>query len=69
MGVPEFWRYNGREWRIYQLQGTEYLEVSNSPTFPIFPKAKLYEFLAAAMIDEVEAEINLRQWIRALTKS
>jgi Uma2 family endonuclease len=65
MGVPEFWRYDGRDWRIYQLQGTEYLEVSNSPTFPIVSKEKLYEFLAVAQIDEVEAEVNLRAWVRS----
>jgi Uma2 family endonuclease len=65
MGVPEFWRYDGREWRIYQLQGTEYLEVSNSPTFPIVSKEKLYEFLAVAQIDEVEAEVNLRAWVKS----
>jgi Uma2 family endonuclease len=65
MGVPEFWRYDGREWRIYQLQGTEYLEVANSPTFPIVSKEKLYEFLAIAQRDEVEAEVNLRAWVRS----
>jgi Uma2 family endonuclease len=69
MGVPEFWRYDGREWRIYQLENSEYLEVSVSPTFPILPKSKLYEFLATAQIDEVEAEVNFRNWVREMTKS
>jgi Uma2 family endonuclease len=65
MGVPEFWRYDGREWRIYQLQGTAYQEVANSPTFPIVSKEKFYEFLAVAQRDEVEAEVNLREWVRS----
>lgn len=69
MGVPEFWRYDGREWRIYQLQGNEYLEVPNSPTFPIVSKEKFYEFLAIAQTDEVAAEVNLREWVRAAIKS
>ncbi|XZN90433.1 MAG: Uma2 family endonuclease [Microcoleus sp.] len=69
MGVPEFWRYNGREWRIYQLENSDYLEVSVSPTFPILPKEKLYEFLAAAQLDEVEAEVNFRNWVKEMTKS
>lgn len=69
MGVPEFWRYDGREWRIYQLENSEYLEVSVSPTFPILPKSKLYEFLAAAQIDEVAAEVNFRNWVKEMTKS
>ena len=69
MGVPEFWRYDGREWRIYQLENSEYLEVSVSPTFPILPKEKLYEFLAAAQIDEVAAEVNFRNWVKEMTES
>jgi hypothetical protein len=68
IGVPEFWRYDGREWKIYQLEDREYLEVSISPTFSIVPKEMLYEFLAAARIDEVEAEMNLRNWVRKTRK-
>lgn len=64
LGVPEFWRYNSRQWRIYQLQGQEYQEVETSPTFPQVPKAKLYEFLAQAQLDEVEAEQCFRAWVR-----
>jgi Uma2 family endonuclease len=66
MGVPEFWRYNGRTWRIYQRQGEEYEEVETSPTFPCVPKPKLYEFLAQARQDEVAAEIDLRNWVRSI---
>jgi Uma2 family endonuclease len=69
MGVPEFWRYDGREWRIYQLQGNEYLEVLHSPTFPIVSKAKFYEFLEIARLDEVAAEVNLRGWVRSTISS
>ena len=64
-GVPEFWQYDGREWRIYKLQGTAYQEVANSPTFPTVSKEKFYEFLAVAQRDEVEAEVNLREWVRS----
>jgi Uma2 family endonuclease len=67
MKVPEFWRYNGEVWRIYELHQGKYQEVDLSPTFPQVPKIKLYEFLAAARQDEVEAELALRQWIRQLT--
>ncbi len=66
MGVPEFWRYNGREWQIYQLQNSEYIELPSSPIFPIVSKEKLYEFLAAAQNNEVEAEVNFRQWVRSV---
>lgn len=66
MGIPEFWRYNGEVWRIYVLNRNLYKEVEVSPTLPQVPKAKLYEFLAAARQDEVEAELALRDWVRSL---
>ncbi|EKV00386.1 hypothetical protein Lepto7375DRAFT_2495 [Leptolyngbya sp. PCC 7375] len=66
MGVPEFWRYNGEVWRVYQLQGSGYNEVEQSPTFPQVPKTKLYEFLATARESEMRADRELRAWVRAL---
>lgn len=66
MKVPEFWRYNGKTWRIYTLRDGSYKEVQESPTFPLVAKVKLYEFLAMARQDEVEAELTLRQWIRSV---
>ncbi|MEO0454951.1 MAG: Uma2 family endonuclease [Cyanobacteria bacterium P01_A01_bin.114] len=61
IGVPEFWRFNGRVWRIYQLQSGVYIEVANSPTFPQVKKAQLYDFLETAKEDEIEAVTRLRQ--------
>jgi Uma2 family endonuclease len=67
LGVPEFWRYNGQVWKIYQLQNArQYQEVEVSPTFPSVPKERLYQFLAEAREDEIGAEVNLRRWIREL---
>lgn len=62
LGVPEFWRFNGKEWRIYQLEAGIYIEVEQSLTFPMIPKGKLYDFLAEARDDEVKAMQNLRTW-------
>jgi Uma2 family endonuclease len=64
LGVPEFWRFNGQVWRIYELQGEVYQEKETSPTFSFVPKEKLYEFLDLARQDEVEAEQVLRAWVR-----
>ena len=61
LGVPELWRYNAEVWRIYCLQGDEYLETGVSPTLPRVLKAKLY-----ARLDEMEAERVLREWVRSL---
>ncbi len=62
LGVPEFWRFNGKVWRIYQLQERVYVEVEASPTFPQVPKERLYTFLEQAKEDEIEAVQNLRAW-------
>lgn len=64
LGVPEFWRFNGRVWRIYQLQEKVYVEVPQSPTFPEVGKENLYNFLALAKEDEIEAVQLLRQWMQ-----
>lgn len=64
MGVPEFWRFDGQAWQIYQLQAGGYVELETSPTFPVVEKAKLYEFIAACELDEVEAELEFRSWVR-----
>jgi Uma2 family endonuclease len=62
LGVPEFWRFNGKVWRIYQLQEQVYVEVEVSPTFPQVPKGRLSEFLEQAKEDEIEAIRALRSW-------
>ncbi len=62
IGVPEFWRFNGKVWRIYQLQEGVYVEVEGSPTFPQVPKESLYTFLEQAKEDEIVALRSLRNW-------
>lgn len=64
LGVPEFWRFNGQVWRVYQLQAAQYEEVACSPTFPFLTKDRFYEFLQQAQQDEVAAEQSLRDWVR-----
>ncbi|MCY7323638.1 MAG: Uma2 family endonuclease [Phormidesmis sp. CAN_BIN36] len=61
--VPEFWRFNGQMWRIYQLQDGVYVEVDRSPTFASVPKEWLYEFLQQAKEDEIAAIKSLRDRI------
>ncbi len=64
LGVPEFWRFNGREWTILQLVEGRYEQRDRSPTFPLVAKADLYGFLQTAIADEVTAEVDFRQWVR-----
>jgi Uma2 family endonuclease len=72
MGVPEFWRYNGLEWCIYQLQvGANlnvYTECDRSPTFPIIGKDDLYQFLEQAQQDEIKAAKSFRDLVKAKVK-
>ncbi len=64
MGVPEFWRFNGRFLQIYVLKNDGYVEVEKSPIFPIVDKSDLYHFLDEAKQDESDAE----DWLRALVQ-
>lgn len=41
LGVSEFWRYNGKTWRIYQLCNGQYQECDRSPTFPWVKKTTI----------------------------
>lgn len=65
MGVPELWRYDGQQLKIYELENGQYQEVETSPTFPSIPKERLYEFLnECAQQGETQAKRNLRVWLR-----
>lgn len=64
IGVPEFWRFNGKVWRIYQLQDGNYVEVESSPTFPQVPRSRLMAFLEEAKEDEIAAIQSLRAWFK-----
>lgn len=65
MGVPEFWRFNGKVWKILCLQKGNYIEQECSPTFPFVEKRDLYSFLETALLDEVSAEIDFRRWVQS----
>jgi Uma2 family endonuclease len=65
MGVPEFWRYNGKVLTIYALDNGNYKEVDISPTFPDVPKQQLYSYLKdCAEIGEKQAKKKLRTWLQ-----
>jgi Uma2 family endonuclease len=65
LGIPEFWRYNGQQWRIFILQDGVYLESSTSEIFPIVSKKDLYQFLEQAQKEEVKATKALRNSVKA----
>jgi Uma2 family endonuclease len=69
IGVPEFWRYNGRVLRIYQLHDQQYQEVENSPTFPGIAKADFYRFMDECQQDEAQAEKSFRVFVQEMLKN
>lgn len=72
LGVPEFWRFNGEELRIYVLQKiqqkSKYIECDRSPTFPLFQKEQLYHFLLEAEQDENAAESKFRAMVKEILR-
>ena len=44
-GVPELWRYDGKNFRIYQLKGRRYVEAGKSLACPWLTAASLAEFM------------------------
>jgi Uma2 family endonuclease len=65
MGIPEFWRYDGKALRIYQLQMGKYQEVANSPTFPWVQQEVFYRFLEQCKTQgEAQANRKFRIWVQ-----
>ncbi len=65
MGIPEFWRYNGRVLRIYRLEQERYLECNSSPTFAPVPVTEIPRFISESRkIGEMACTRNFRAWVR-----
>ncbi|MBD1937053.1 Uma2 family endonuclease [Microcoleus sp. FACHB-68] len=66
LGVPEVWRYDGTRLIIYHLEGKEYAECNNSPTFPFLPQTEIERFLELRKTTKEKALLRLfREWIRS----
>jgi Uma2 family endonuclease len=66
LGVAEFWRFDGRDLKIYQLWQGQYREVLASPAFPCISQDVVHRFLQQCLeIGETQASIELRNWIQA----
>jgi Uma2 family endonuclease len=64
MGVPEFWRYDGREFYIYELSGGRYAARENSPTFPFVRADDLRAFLERGRTEGQAALLrSFRAWV------
>jgi len=70
LGVPEVWRYDGRELHVYRLASEGRYEPSSaSVVLPGFPVAEVQRILArSAAVGEVELTRSFRDWVRAHVK-
>ncbi|NJO15792.1 MAG: Uma2 family endonuclease [Thioploca sp.] len=65
LGVPELWRYNGKQLFIYQLVAGEYQVCQSSPTFASINIAEIPRFLQASKQQgEVTMAKTFRQWVK-----
>jgi Uma2 family endonuclease len=65
MGVPEVWRYDGQQLRLFHLQATGYEEVKSSTVLPGFPVTAAQSVLSArhdrgeiALLKEFRSKID-----------
>lgn len=65
MGVPEFWRYDGRVLSIYTLDKEQYQPCENSPTFAPIVVSEIPRFIEETKkIGEVAMVRSFRAWVR-----
>ncbi len=64
--VPEIWRYDGKQARIYHLVNESYLERDASLSFPFLTAKAMTEFLEQSKTEgQTPALAAFRQWVRA----
>ena len=65
LGVPEIWRYDGTQLRIYLLQAGQYVERSHSRALPSLASVDILRFLNLYQTTPENALVRqFRQWIR-----
>jgi Uma2 family endonuclease len=64
--VPELWRFAHGQLHIYVLQGSDYVEVPESPTFPRLPlRTVIPQYLAQSQSEGRNATMKaFRRWVR-----
>lgn len=70
LGVPEIWRYDGRNVHIYGLAGDGYEKVQNSLAFPVMSAADLTQYVAQRGTEGRKAALaSFRQMVRSRLSS
>lgn len=64
-GVPEFWRYDGQQFEIFELVGRSYQPRSHSVAFPFLGATNLIKFLESSRSEgHNPALLKFRRWLR-----
>lgn len=70
MGVPEIWRYDGKDARFYKLVGENYEVVQESVAFPSFTAQDFGQYLERSLIEgQTAAAKAFRQMLRSRASS
>lgn len=70
MGVSEFWRYNGSVLRVYVLEGGQYIECPDSPTFAPIAVSEIPWFIQESKkLGEITITRSFRTWVRQQLRS
>jgi Uma2 family endonuclease len=70
MEIPEFWRFDGTNLRLYALAGKQYAEVEVSPTFNLISVTEIPRFLQQAKTNGENATTReFRAWVRQQVSS
>ena len=65
LGVPELWRYNGRDLKFYQLVEGQYVECEFSLAFPLVSVTDMSRFIEQSKtIGEIALLKSFRAWVR-----
>jgi Uma2 family endonuclease len=65
IGVPEIWRYDGKQIQIFQLSGQHYVEAPASLTFPLLTGDVLSQLLEQSKSEGQSATLrSFREWLR-----
>jgi Uma2 family endonuclease len=65
LGVPEVWRYEGRQWQIFQLVGEEYVKQVQSTAFPGLTAEVMTDLLnESRSLERLVWLRRVRTWIR-----
>jgi hypothetical protein len=64
LGVPEVWRYENDQLKIYLRNGQDYVEAETSLALPTFPIRDIIAFIAEHLPDGKKAMRRaFREWI------